>query len=101
MTNASNKMDAKWDRESANEFSLWTDDFKQLCSISRSYPQRRCSWGGSYECNDTTKPMIWNITYKFNGRHRSRVFGSQIPGMTVREAKAMAIDLCRRLQIID
>ena len=95
MTNASNKINVKWERDSANEFALCTADLDQICSISRSYPQRRCSWGGSYECNDTTKPMIWTINY---GK-RTRVFG--LPGMTVREAKAMAIDLCRRLQIID
>tara|TARA_R100001460_G_scaffold27881_6_gene55925 strand:+ start:6424 stop:6726 length:303 start_codon:yes stop_codon:yes gene_type:complete len=100
MTNASNKINAKWDRESANEFSLVTAEYETLCRISRSYPQRRCSWGGSYECNDTTKPMIWSINLGgWLDGGRTRVFGT--PGMTVREAKAMAIDLCRRFEIID
>ena len=83
-----------WDRENANEFTLWNGD-DLLCRIKRSYHQRLSSSLASYECNDTSKPMVWTIVRP--GR-RSRRLGAL--GMTAREAKAVAESLMERFGLV-
>lgn len=87
MEHMSDKKSMVWDRESANEFTLWSGD-DLLCCIMRSYPQRLCASGFSYEVNDTTKPMEWCIV---RPGQPTRRLGT--PGMNVRKAKAQALDL--------
>ena len=88
-------LDYKWERESRNEFTLIGADDSTICTITRSYQQRLCSWGGSYECNDTTKPMVWTIMIP---GHRTKVLARM--EMSVREAKGEAESQVRRLGLI-
>jgi len=85
----------KWERESRNEFTLIGADDSTICTITRSYQQRLSSWSGSYECNDTTKPMIWTIMIP--GRRTKILARMEMP---VREAKRMAEFQVRRLGLI-
>ena len=69
-----------WTRDSANLFSLWTDDGRFLCIISRGYEQ------GSGLADDTSKPATWSLV---RPNKPSRRLGH--PGMTVQEAKEAAL----------
>jgi hypothetical protein len=73
-----------WTRDSANLFSLWTDDGRFLCIISRGYEQRFAHGFGLVD--DTSKPATWTLV---RPNKPSRRLGH--PGMTVQEAKEMAI----------
>ena len=77
--------DLTWDRDTANDFSLWNADGDLVCSIFRSYDQRRSASGFAAEVNDTTKPMRWAI---LRPGQPTRSFGQ--PGMSVRAAKKLA-----------
>jgi hypothetical protein len=77
-----------WDRDSRDSFSLWTPDGDFLCSIERCYEQRLSANGFALEANDTARPMRWTIA---RPGQSTRPLGS--PGMSVREAKALALSL--------
>lgn len=74
-----------WDRDGANEYSLWTAEGDDLCSILREYDQRPCASGFSNEVNDTDSPMRWIIV---RPGQPTRSLGT--PGLTVRQAKKLA-----------
>jgi len=85
----------KWERESRHEFTMVGADDRTICAIARRYQQRLCSWGGSYECNDTAKPMIWTIMIP--GRRTEILARTEMP---VCEAKGEAESQVRRLGLI-
>lgn len=77
-----------WDRDSRDSFSLWNPDGDLLCSIERFCEQRPSAHGFALEVNDTARPMRWTIV---RPGHSTRPLG--IPGMSVRDAKALALSL--------
>lgn len=81
--------DLTWDRDSANEYSLWTAEGDEICAIVRGYDQRPCASGFSNEVNDTSKPMRWAIV---RPSQPTRRLGT--PGLSVRAAKKLAESIC-------
>ena len=84
-----------WERDSRHEFTMVDADNRTICSIARSYQQRRCSSGAAYECNDTEKPMVWRIMIP--GRD-SKILAHL--HMDVRKAKEVAEFQVRRLGLV-
>ncbi len=81
--------DLTWDRESADEFSLWADEFGHVCTIIRRYEQVMSPTGFGL-VDDKSKPATWAIV---RPGKPTRKMG--LPDMKVRAAKKLAESICR------
>lgn len=77
-----------WYRDSRDAFTLLDPEGEEICAIERAYEQRLSTSGYALEVDDRDKPMVWTIARP--GKPMRRLGR---PGMSVREAKALALAL--------